>query len=299
MATVSINPALTTAASGLFSVTEAGLVQGTAYDDPATRNALAGGVIDPTETLPMWGGCGIYENLPLLTAGSTTASSTFGGYFGRATNVTANTAKTLTGFSVFDQAHNWINTPQSPVPLGASGMTGHFYRMGSNARIAVKVAPSLVSLDGGIILPQVSWDFAGQQLVPYAVANPGATITGATWASTAGGQATFTVGTDMTSFFGAGDYLPVTGVVSTGGTGAGYNGSWIIVSIAAGNVVVSMPAASSVGTYSSGGTVPAAGGALSVKVLQVQIGGCKTVSYDLITGFATWSNDGNCAVIQI
>ena len=295
---INLQPAITTNASGLFSVTENGLIQGTAYDQPAIRYQLDGGIVDPSLTAPMYGGMGVYNNVPLSTAGSTTASETLGGYTGPATSITANAAKTLVGFSVFDQGYNGIITPQSPVPLYTPGQTINFYPTGSGARIAVQCLASLVSLDGGIITPQVSWDYVGQQLVPYAAPYAANTITGATWASTGGGQITYTVSTDQTAAISAGDLINVTGVVSTGATTNGYNGAWVVVSITSTTIVVTGPAATP-GTYASGGTVVAGGGALPVRVLKVQIGGCKTVVYNAATGFATWNNNGNCAVIQI
>lgn len=288
---ISINPAITTNAAGLFSVTENGLVQGTAFDDPATRFALAGGILDPTQTLPMWGGVGIYENLPLATAGASTASDTFGGYVGRATSITANAAKSLTGFSVFDQAHAGITSPQSTVPLFATGMSVNLYRLGSNARIAVKVAPSLVSLDGGLITPLVSWDYGGQQLVPYEAAYPANVITAASWASTGGGQVTFTTTTAHT--------VDVGGVFTISGfTPDGYNGTFTAIAGTASSTLVAA-LTTDPGTDTVQGQLDAGGGALPVKVLGVQISGCKTVDYNSTTGFATWNNNGACAVIQI
>src|SRR5487761_2489213 len=130
-AQISFNPGLTTNALGSFSIQSDGMVQGVATDDPAIRNELSGGVLASTETLPMWGGVGIYENIPV--SGN---NGTLGGNIGRATSVSS--TKALTGFSVFNQAHNWITTPQSPVPMGASASTVNFYRLGSGARIAVQ-----------------------------------------------------------------------------------------------------------------------------------------------------------------
>lgn len=289
--TISINPAITTTASGLFSLTESGLVQGTSLDSPNIRNQLAGGVLDPADTLPMWGGVGIYENIPLSTAGSTTAVSAFGGYVGRATSVTANAAKSLTGFSVFDQAVAGINSPQSTVPLFSTGQSINFYRLGSNARIAVQCAPGLVSLDGGLISPQVSWDYAAQQLIPYNAAYPANVITATTWASTNGGQATYTTTTSHT--VGVGEYVTITGM-----TPSGYNGTFLTVAGTTGSTLVVInpvnPGASTVQ-----GTLVAGGGALNVKVLDVKIGGNMTVTYNPVTGFATWNQNGNCAVILI
>lgn len=198
-AQVSFNPTITTNALGYFSVQSNGLVQGIANDDPAVRNELAGGTLSNAETIPMWGGVGIYEKIPTGNFGN------FGGTVGRAAD-----QGELTGFSVFNQAHAGITTPQSPVPLFPSNSTISFYRFGSGARIAVAVDPALVSLEGGLITQQVSWDFVNQKLVAY-------------------------------------------------------------------DAVAALP----------------------VKVLQIDTSNCKTVSFDIATGFATWDNNGACALIQI
>lgn len=289
--TISLNPGITTNAAGLFSVTEDGLVQGTMFDDPVARYALSGGVLDPTETLPMWGGVGVFEKVPLSTAGSSTASDTFGGYVGRATSVTAAAAKQLTGFSVFNQGYNGIITPQSPVPLLSTGMGVNLLRLGSGARIAVAVDPVLISLDGGIITQQVSWDFAQQRLIPYQAAYNANVITAASWASTGGGQITFTTTTNHG--------LSVGSVVTISGfTPDGYNGTYTTL---AGTATDQIVVAKTVdpGSDTVQGQLDAGGGALPCKILSVQASGCMTVSYDEDTNFATWSPDGACAVILI
>ena len=153
---ISFNPVLTSVASGTFSVQSDGYVQGVALDDPAIRNSLAGGILASTETLPMWGGIAIFEDLPAAGADA------LGGTVGRA----ADNAH-VTGFSVFNQAHHWVTSPQSEVPSAGAGMTIPFYRIGSGARIAVQCDPALVSLDGGLISQQVSWDFTNQKLIAY------------------------------------------------------------------------------------------------------------------------------------
>lgn len=291
--TISINPAITTSATGLFSVTESGMVQGTAFDSPSIRNSLSGGILDPTETLPMWGGVGIYENSPLTTAGATTASGTFGGYIGRATSVTAYAAKSLTGFSVFDQAYAGITSPQSTVPLYSTGQSVNQYRLGSGARIVVQAAPGLVSLDGGLITPQVSWDFTAQQLIPYNAAYADNVITASTWAATGGGQFTYT--TTSAHGVGVGEYVTFTGI-----TPAAYNGTFLtIAGTTASTIVVTGAPSTTPGAGSVFGTLVAGGGALNVQVLDVKIGGNMTVSYDPVTGFATWNKNGNCAIILI
>lgn len=160
-ANFSYNPMLTSNDLGGFSTTSEGYVQGVALDDPAIRNALSGGFLAAAETLPMWGGLPIFEDIPA-------AGSPLGGSIGRAL-----TTPGITGWSVFNQAHNGLTSPQSNVPLIANGMTVNFYRAGSGARIAVPIDPALVSLEGGLITQQVSWDFTNNRIITFN-ATPGA-----------------------------------------------------------------------------------------------------------------------------
>jgi hypothetical protein len=296
-AALSISPFATSNAGGFFGTISDGLVQGVAMDDPAVRNYLAGGTLDTSETLLMYGGVLIYE---YLSTPGTQGTNPLQNTVGRATSLTKTATKGAQGFAVFNQAYAGLITPSSPVPTFGSGQSINFYRFGSGARIAVAMNPALVSLEGGAVGQQVSWDYVNQQLTPYAAAYPATTITGATWASTSGGQVTFTVGTDLTSFLSAGDYIQVSGVVNTGGTGTGiYNGNFAVVSITSTTIVVTYKAASSPGTYASGGTVAAGGGALPAVILQVQPSNCKTVVYNSVTNSATWNNNGAAALIQL
>lgn len=296
VATLNVNPMQTTNAAGSFRTLSDGFIQGIAEDDPATRWSLATGVLLGTETLPMWGGVAISEFIsPPLSA--TTHDTVLGNDIGRATAI-AN----LTGFSVFDQAHNMINTPQSPVPLALANMTVSFYRLGSGARIPVKCNPGLISLRTGLIQGStlVSWDYVNQELVPYTpayVANP---ITGAVWANIAGGQVTYTVTNDLSAVLAAGSIIDVSGVVNTGGTStAVFNGNFVVVSVTSTTIVVTYVAAASPGTYASGGSVAAGGGAISVKVLTIRSDNCMTVSYNTSSGFATWNQNDSVALILI
>src|SRR5579871_5779514 len=147
--TISINPVITTNAPGSFNTSSEGFIQGTALNDPAVRNELAGGVVALTDLLPMWGGVAISENIPGAVSNNAPHPS-LGGQIIHATQVAGSTPAVgdITGFTVFDQDHSMINTPQSPVPQATSGMSVHFYRLGTGARIAVACDPSLVSLDG-------------------------------------------------------------------------------------------------------------------------------------------------------
>jgi len=192
VASIPYNPNVTVVGQGLFDdPSSVGGVQGTAMPDPATRYALRGGILAQTETIPMWGGVGIYEYVP---GASGSPSSVLGPVVGRATALTGSAA--LAGFSVFDQAYGMINTPQSPVPLAASGMQVMSYRLGSGARIWVQCSPNLVNLRGGPIGAQVSWDFSNQQLEPYV--------------STTISSGTYATATTISS----GTYNNATGVVS-------------------------------------------------------------------------------------
>jgi hypothetical protein len=294
VATIPTNPYAQTNAAGTFNTSSNGYVQGTAMDDPATRYRLRGGYLSTAETIPMWGGVGIYEDVP-GTAGQPQA--VVGPKVGRATSISSTIP--LLGFTVFDQNYSGVQSPQSPVPLVPSLGTVNYYPLGSLARIAVQCDPALTTLQGGLTNAQVSWDFINQLLVPYTAAYSAVTITGAVWASTAGGRTTFTVGTDLTTVLAAGSNIDVSGVVSTGGTGLGFNGHFIVVSVTSTTIVVTQAAASSPGTYSSGGTVAAGGGALACKILRVSADGNMTVSYDSSTGLATWNRNGACALIQI
>lgn len=296
MATLSFNPYLQSSASGSFNTQSDGYIQGIALDDPSVRNYLAGGVLAAAETKPMWGGVGISE---LIGGEAGSPAAVLGGLIGRATTLTAQAAGQLTGFSVFNQLHSSVSSPQSPVPLAGSGGQVNYYRIGSGARIAVKMSSGLINLQGELITSLVSWDFVNQQLVPYAPAYAANTITGAVWASTSGGRTTYTVSTDPSSTLTAGDVINVSGVVSTGGTGVGYNGQKVVVSTTSSTIVVTDAASASPGTYSSGGQVDAGGGALNVRVLDVQNSNAMTVDYDPVTGFATWNRNGAAALILI
>lgn len=295
--TININPMLTTTAGGSFSTDSTGFIQGTALNDPTVRNLLSGGVLDSAAVLPMWGGIAISEDVPTPYSASVANSrnTSLGG-----TIVRAPDNASITGFSVFDQNHAAIVTPTSEVPLSAGGQMVNFYRLGSNARIAVACDPSLISLDGGLITQQVSWDFVNQRLIPFSASYPQTTITNAVWSSTSGGQIDFTVSSDLTADINAGDDINVAQVVNTGGSStSAFNGAWTVVSITSTHIIVSAPSSISLGTYASGGVVLAGGGALNVRVLEVKPDGNMTVNYNSTTGQATWNRSGSVAIILI
>ena len=295
VANIAFNPNITTVSAGMFNTSSVGLVQGTAYPDPAIRYKLAGGVLASTETLPMWGGVGIYTDVPGVTGGP---SSPLGTVVGRAT-----TLANLVAFSVFDQAYGMINTPQSPVPLAASYMQVMYYRLGSGARIAVQANAALVSLQGGLTTAQVSWDFVNQELIPYVPSWATQSVTSATYNSTTGVIA-LTFGTAP---FGAsigsganGTFISISGLAGTGV--APLNGDWAVTGTATSGTVVSVQGPVGLGSLTiTGGTgsLAAGGGALACQVLDVQSTNCQVVVYSSTTGFADWSFTGACALILI
>jgi len=164
-ASISLNPMQTTTAAGLFSTNSNGFTQGDAQDDPAVKFALAGGVLSTSAVTPLWGGVPILEYIAPQTYPAPAGSGP-GSPLG-ATVIQAADNASITGFCVFNQAFAGITTPQSNAPLYSPGMSVNYYRLGSNARIPLKIDPALVSLDGSIITTQVSWDFAANQIIAY------------------------------------------------------------------------------------------------------------------------------------
>lgn len=277
---VSFNPILTTNALGSFSVQSDGLYQGVASDDPAARFALSAGVLSNAEVLPMWGGVGIYENIP------TNGTNALGTTVGRATGI-AN----LNGFSVFNQAHNGVATAQSPVPTYAGNMSVSFYRFGSGIRLGVKASAALSSLDGATTKPVVAWDFTNQQLIPFATIAATQVVTAMSW--TAG---VVSVTTTTAHGLTAGSFVNISGV-----TPAGYNGLVQVVSITSATIFT-YALAINPGAVTVQGSVTAATAAsvaLPITVLELSFGNSKTVTYDAVTNFATWNTSGNVALILI
>ena len=289
---IAINPMQTTNAAGLFGIQSDGFTQGVAHDDPAVRFQLAGGYLATSETLPMWGGVAISETLPLVTSN---------GNLGNSITRAANNAG-ITGFSVFNQSHNAINTPQSPVPLLSGNMTVTFYRLGSLARIPLAADPSLVaSLASGLINQQVSWDFNNQRLQPYDASTATYSVTSIT-SSYANGVYTMVVVMAVASLVGAvGDTINISGVTGTGA--ALVNGNQTVTAFTDNQHFTFQVAAASgaIATGALGGTIVlnAGTGALACKILQLGQANSRTVSYNTVTQQATWVNNGSCILVQI
>lgn len=286
-------PIATTAASGMFNgPSSKGYIVGQAQPDPATRYALKGGLVDSTETLPMYGGVGIYANVPLQSLSVPLPG------IGRSNSLTG--SKALIGFAVTDQSYNLVIDPGNQVPAAGSNQTIGFYTLGSRARLAVKADPSLIDLAGAALNQQVSWDFTNQMLIPYTVAHAGAAISNAVWNNTNGGEVVFTVGTDLTGSVAVGAAIAVTGVVNTGGSStSAFNGTWDVAAITSTTITVLAPASASIGTYASGGAVAAGGGALPVTVLDMLQTGNMVPFFNVATGTLSWNYSGAAALIQL
>jgi hypothetical protein len=306
VANVAFNPMQTTNGQGSFNVSSVGFMQGCALDDPAARYRLRGGYLAATETLPMWGGVGISEVIPGATG---TPSAVLGPGLTRATSVGPATtgqqaAGILTGFSVFDQDHSMLMTPQSPVPLAGSGMQVNYYSFGSNARIPVAIDPVLADLESYLTRSLVTWDFSQQRLIPYVAGYPANVFTALTRALT-GGVYVATATTTSNHGVAVGDDFTVSGCVP-----AAYNGTWTAIAGTTGETLVwSLGTATDPGAETTLGTLVAGGGALGpgvtgggilpVQVLDIEVGNSMTVSYNAATGFATWNRSGSVAIIQI
>lgn len=282
---INVNPANTQNAAGSFNVSSTGLIQGTAYPDPETRYSLAGGVLLSSETLPIWGGVAIFEQVPGAAGG---VSATMGPPVGRSTTVTGG-SKPITAFATFDQAYGMINTPESPVQLAAGGMQVMFYRLGSGVRLAVKADSNLINLRGGLVNASVSWDFVNSQLIPYSAPTFSA-------GSYSGSNVTLT--TTAPHGLQPGDTLIVSGATGTGADLALVNGQFTLLAGTTGSTLIYSVGSGHTISSITGATL-GTGAVLPVEVLDVQADNCMTVSYDSVTGFATWNRNGGAAVIKL
>jgi hypothetical protein len=291
VATINIQPNLTTNAAGSFpNPSTGGVIQGTAYGDPAVRYQLAGGILASTETLPMWGGVAITEYISQPVSAGGPFNTALGNSIIRATTVAA-----ITGFSVFDQNYSAITTPTSEVGLVGSGGMVNFYRYGSNARIAVACDPTLVDLETGVINPNVSWDLVNQLLVPYVGT---LTISSGTYNNTTG-VVTLTMSAPIA--FGPGDSIIVSALTGTGSY-AGLDGTFTALAGTTGSTVVYNAGAGVGASTITGGSLTLGSGAshaLNARVLEVISSNNMTVTYNATTGNASWNRNSCAAIILI
>lgn len=279
-------PYATTNAAGSFSVESNGFIAGTAYNSPNARFNHAMGILAASETLPIYGGVPIIENVPQFgSRGSVLQRATSVGQIG--------------GFTVFDQAYSWVSSPQSPCPSAGAGMSVPFYRLGSGARIAVPCDPSISGLVGSPVNAGVGWDFgAGTLVVAVSSSSSISSITLAQ-GSTAPYTLQVTPATPLSNAV-VGETITISGVT---GTQAQYiNGTWPITANNSGVLSVQIPQLpSGLGgnlDY-SGATMVLSVGSLSVRVLDIDIGNSKVPVLDPTTGAVTWNNSGSAAVILL
>ena len=289
---ISFNPQLTTSPANSFLLQTEGYVQGSFFsDDPAIRLSLLAGQLAATVGGSVWGGMAITENVQAPN------SNQSGNSLVLATSV-ANT----TAFSVFNQASNMIIVPGNSVQLAVAGMSMNYFRLGSNATIAVQCDPSLAAnLDAGAINQQVSWDFKDSVLQTYNASTATVSVTSITSSySSTTGLYTFVVVCAAASLVGAvGDLINISGVTGTGA--ALVNGTQAVTAYTD-NEHFSFQIAAASGAIATGalsGTIVLNEGtvALPVKVLSVNTNS-KIVTYNNTTGALTWTV-GPAAIIQI
>ncbi|EJX9497233.1 hypothetical protein OE253_000373 [Salmonella enterica] len=281
---LSVNPMQTTNARGTFYAKSDGLIQGVALDDPAARYALASGTLASDEIKPLWGGLPVNELVP----GASSAPR--GSIIKRAASLSQ-----LVGFSVFNQAHNGLTTPQSPVPLLLSNMSVSFYRLGSGMRVPVKASDAVISLaSAGISVNQpLVWNFAEDCLDVFSTAAADVATTSITWTAPTASLAGFATATTASAHgLKVGAYVAISGAVP-----AAYNGTVQVLSVPS-FTPVSVPSGNAT-TQGTTGAAKEQDVALPVKIIEMQMGNSKTVSYDSATGFATWNDSGNAAVILL
>ncbi|HHP5643251.1 TPA: hypothetical protein ACSC6H_005145 [Klebsiella variicola] len=286
MANLSLNPMETTNAAGSFGVQSDGFIQGVALDDPANRFNLASGTVAATETKPLWGGLPVAELLPGVN------SSPRGSTIRRAVSLAE-----LEGFTVFNQAHNGLTTPQSPVPLYASGMSVSFYRLGSNMRVPLKASAQVVALGtaGASVKTPLAWDFVNNQVTTAAAAAFAGSDIATTAVTYSNGVATAT--TASAHGLTAGQYVKISGVAP-----AAYNGTVVVLTAPTATTFTYAPVSAPGGSATTQGTIGAVAQAditLPVKVISIESGNSKTVRYDSATGFLTWNNTDSCALVLL
>lgn len=292
----------TTNFPGTFFVQSDGFIQGMAEDNVATRYLLSQGVLGPNELLPMFGGVAVTESIQ-----TSVNNDSLGSVITRATSAAA-----ITGFAVFDQSHAAPISAFSNVPLIGSNDSVMYYRLGSNAKIAVAIAPEVAgTLQGGAITQPVTWDLNAQRIVASTVSggtNSVASITANYVAAVPGAAAYWNMvvvlGSDSENLVQAvGDVVNLSGC--TNANGAYVNQNQIVTSYSSSTSFSFQIANGSSSLFTNGGTLSGtivanySGGALPAKIIKVNIGNSKIVNFNQATNTANWLQGQSCALIQI
>lgn len=288
-------PQLTTNGNaGLFADPSAyGYVQGQDMSDPSTNFRLRGGVLNSNETLPMWGGIPLYQQVPGANPGAAPLSA-MGPVVGRATTVTGG-SKPIMAWSVFQQNYSWVNAPGSTAPQAAPGQSVNYYPNGSLARLVVACDPLLIDLQGELTNAAVAWDFVNGLLVPF---SGNLTVSSGTY-NNGTGAATVTLTT--APGISVGDSFILSGLTGTGAF-ASLDGTWTATEVAGDVVSFNAPAGLGAATI-TGGTFTTGTSLATLltpfNVLDVQASNCVTVGYNPTTGATNYEFSGACALIQV
>jgi hypothetical protein len=152
MATIAVNPMLSTNSTTSFLLQTDGFVSGTFLDDPALRYQLEAGYVASSVAIPVWGGLPIA--LAVTAPGAGGASSGLG-----PSCVLSTSAATINAWTVFNQASAMLLTASSGVPTAVSQMSVNFIRVGCNLRLILPVKAADVStLSGGSPTQSIYWD---------------------------------------------------------------------------------------------------------------------------------------------
>ncbi|EBX9481659.1 hypothetical protein DUA64_26055, partial [Salmonella enterica subsp. enterica serovar Abony] len=95
----------------------------------------------------------------------------------------------------------------------------------------------------------------------------------------------------------AGQYVKISGVAPSA-----YNGTVVVLSVPSATTFTYTPATAPGGAATTQGTIGAVALSditLPVKVIAIESGNSKTVSYDSSTGFLTWNNTDSCALVLL
>ena len=291
-----INPMQTTNASGLFKLITTGYIQGHAYNEPATQFQFDTGPLASTETNPMWGGVALTLGVSGAQSSGTDgagnsytipAPSMFGDTVKRASAVSGSTG--INAFSIYNQNYSSVITAQSNAPLSLPGQSINYARIGSGVKVALGIDPAFAAtLQGGVPNPQFSWDFQGQQIVPYQAAQSSVTISTIAWASN---TLTITLAADAPNL-SVGSWFTIAGNVQSGGTLTTLNGTYKVATINHSTFVITVtstntnpfnPISGSIGTTTTAGSVSAVGGALGVNLVDVVTSNSLIVDYNYPT----------------
>ena len=176
-------------------------------------------------------------------------------------------------------------------------MSVSHYRLGSNMRVPLKASAQVVALgtSGASVKTPLAWDFVNNQITTAAAAGFAGSDIATTAVTYANGVATAV--TASAHGLTAGQYVKISGVAP-----AAYNGTVVVLSVVNTTTFTYAPATAPGGAATTQGTIGAvtlSDITLPVKVLAIESGNSKTVSYDSATGFLTWNNTDSCALVLL